>query len=145
MRARIVGALAVAVALAACSTTTETESVRTVVETLTVTATPSPEPGPALDKDRDLCPRAFTLMRVGTVNWSLHKLTQAQRLADRDRFCWAGLLNTYGEAFMSPSGTCAPTVELILRGVRSWRLELLSEARTQLQRGACSDFPRFPR
>jgi hypothetical protein len=143
MRLRIVGVVALTLALAACSTTTEPPRdtvTKTVTETATAAAKP-PKPSKPEFTSED-CHRAWTFMQTGTLNWSLHKLSLAQHIADQG--CWGPWLREYAEAFMSPSGLCDDAIEAMIRGVRSWRLELLSEARTQLQGGACSDFPGFP-
>jgi hypothetical protein len=144
MRWGIVAAVVLTLALAACSTTTEPPR-DTVTETVTETATAAAKP-PKPKKPEftyEDCNRAWTFMQTGTLNWSLHKLSLAQHIADNG--CWGSWLSgSLGEAFMSPSGTCAPALELMVRGVRSWRLEVVAEARAQLQAGACSDFVGFP-
>lgn len=102
---------------------------------------PSPNTEPTEEPDQDLshlCPRAFTLMRHGTENWDLHKLSNARELADRAD-CWTSLENVQGidsePQYNGPE--CAQTILLTVRGTRRWNLHTLTIARSRWEAGTC--------
>jgi hypothetical protein len=109
----------------------------TAIITKTVTAVPK-APKPTHVKVVD-CGRVFSLMPPATLNFNLHNLSRAQEQADEGK-CWPGWMSTYAEAFHSSitDPNCDSAIGYMLRGIRSWRLEVIAHARNAFLAGACS-------